>query len=730
MRLNMTKSALVELYQQACKLLKKGDVLQAQVKFNQIKKIEPNYRSVNYFLARCKADLDGPADDVYDLLAKHLATNTAKNRVAAYQLGLKIALQAQDKAKFEQILQQAKKEQITGLAKFERAFKQLDAKKQLRLKFKFIQFAKSKTPIAQTSAPKYRAYKFFINGMTPVQKQSFTDGKWHEFAVTTPKALEFKGYMACTIKDERKYYRKFLPDLPDAFLRKMFNDYLEEDEFFKTKWEKSRVFSLLQVPVFERHKIAELLELNELLDETARRHLQGCEDLVELKKAGECLPLSEANKFKELELLQDFGYICAKNCGQTIHLADKCQFERDFKRALQKKSRKKLPFKHPAATYRPTREQLLFMQWLAQNKALVVNLLGVGGSGKTHTLGQILDPRKTLALAPTHKARLNLAQHGFYHNDTLQHVIYELENGNESVITDYEVVILDEVSMAPLELLAKLVTSATVGVRYLLVGDEKQLPPVTQDEDALSVCGDALELIKAYGSCFYFRANLRCKNQALNKFIWACRTKDLANLATSTAFQTATVKEMLNDKFKHQALEECMILAYRNHTVGLINQQFYRLLAQNKPHVPFYFQNGFGRGGFFVGAQVVFYHNDDNYQNYGYTNSEFGKVTALNLVENEDKSTVTVETEVKKYVLPLSRARKDLFLAYALTIHKAQGSGANKVYVLEADDYGLAYTAVSRTKQELYFVKMTREMLLDALQKETPRKQNISLEHK
>ena len=67
------------------------------------------------------------------------------------------------------------------------------------------------------------------------------------------------------------------------------------------------------------------------------------------------------------------------------------------------------------------------MKWLAQNKHVVINLLGVGGAGKTYTLGQILDPKKTLALAPTHKARLNLAQHGFFNNDTLQHVIYEIE---------------------------------------------------------------------------------------------------------------------------------------------------------------------------------------------------------------------------------------------------------------------------------------------------------------
>ncbi|HAB49050.1 MAG TPA: exodeoxyribonuclease V subunit beta, partial [Lactobacillus sp.] len=109
----------------------------------------------------------------------------------------------------------------------------------------------------------------------------------------------------------------------------------------------------------------------------------------------------------------EFGYLCKKNCGHTLHLADKCQYERNFSQLLGQISRRKLPLVHPPKTYRPTKEQFDFLKWLAQNKHVVINLLGVGGSGKTYTLGQILDPKKTLALAPTHKARLNLAQHGF-----------------------------------------------------------------------------------------------------------------------------------------------------------------------------------------------------------------------------------------------------------------------------------------------------------------------------
>ncbi len=83
--------------------------------------------------------------------------------------------------------------------------------------------------------------------------------------------------------------------------------------------------------------------------------------------------------------------------------------------------------------------------------------------------------------------------------------------------------------------------------------------------------------------------------------IAACRAGNSSYLAHSQAFKTATGKEMVLAKYQHEALEECMILAYRNKTVGLINQQFYRILSKDKQKVvPFYFQNGLGRGGFLL----------------------------------------------------------------------------------------------------------------------------------
>lgn len=280
----MLEKTIRKTYQEACEAMRQKEYQKARFYFDEVRQSAPTYRSVNYFLAKCAFVLNEAEENIYPLVSAHLATETTKNREAAYQLALKTAVKFKNETKLADFLEQAKADAVPKLEPFAETLAKWTGKAPMHLRFKFIQFAKNKTPIAKTSHPKYRAYKFFINGMSEHQKQRFATGKWQELAVTKPKFLEFKGYMSCSIRDERTYYRKYLPKFPDLFLRSVFNDHLEEDEFFKSKWERSRVFSLLQIPAFDRPKIAELLELNDLLDETAKRHLKGCDDLVYLKK--------------------------------------------------------------------------------------------------------------------------------------------------------------------------------------------------------------------------------------------------------------------------------------------------------------------------------------------------------------------------------------------------------------------------------------------------------------
>ena len=278
--------------------------------------------------------------------------------------------------------------------------------------------------------------------------------------------------------------------------------------------------------------------------------------------------------------------------------------------------------------------------------------------------------------------------------------------------------------MVTTQMLAQLFDKLGPGYRYLLAGDDQQLPPVSQDLDALNVCGDLMGLIKQEGSYYEFKTNLRCQNKQTAALIAAIRAKNLQLVTKKAGKFTGDKRDMLNYKYFHPALEDCMILAHRNLTVGKINQQYYRVLTKDgRAKTPFFFKNDYGHGGFFEGAQVVFYQNDDEKQRYGYTNSEFGIVTELHLEDKEPK--IKVKTASNEYELPLYVANRDLFLAYALTIHKAQGSGSRRVYVLEAANDSLLYTAVSRSRGELFFVDLDASQVVEALSQPVAKKRNV-----
>lgn len=720
---------LAETYQKGIAKIKAKDYQQAMAFFESVFQENAGFLSVCYYLGKCHYFLR-EFDEAEKFLELHTKNDTEKNQGQAWKLLTKIYVSRQDKEKAASSLQEASEHGAEKLAGLKEKIAKIDeASFSKKMRFKFLQLAKNKTPIAKTDLKEYEKVKFFINGMTDEQKKKFCDGKWHELEVTKPKKVKFKGFMSVALLDDRGYYKKYLPKIGSLYLRSSFNDYLEEDRFFKTKWEKSKVFALLLTKIFSREMIEKLLLQNDLLDTQAKRHLKGCDDLVYLKKQGEVMPLSSEHVLENAEQLRKFGFICDKNCQNTVHLKEKCLGERLIKKLLKQTTRQKLPFRHPPKEYRPTKEQFRFIHWIFQNNHRIISLLGVGGSGKTYTLGQILDHERVLALAPTHKARINLEKCGFKHNETIQKVIYELENSQSELIDgdDYDVIVIDEISMVTQDMLKTLLQYVGNDYRFIFLGDDKQLPPVSQDEDALEVCGNVMKLLIQSGSHFDFQANLRCKDERVRMFIAQCRYKNTENLKQLHVFKQSKADDMIAYKLKHLPLEDCMIIAYRNATVGRINEQFFKVLSKGKQNVvPFEYKNGYGRGGFFVGAEVVFYRNDDQYQKYGYTNSEFGKIVSLELPGEKNKNgKVVVKTDQKEYVLPIWRAKEDLLLAYALTIHKAQGSGAKRVYVLEAVDYGLAYTAVSRTKKELCFVEMTLDDLCLALETPTREKANV-----
>lgn len=126
-------------------------------------------------------------------------------------------------------------------------------------------------------------------------------------------------------------------------------------------------------------------------------------------------------------------------------------------------------------------------------RSSVFVLTGGPGTGKTFTAGRLLKtltsnhPCKINVAAPTGKAALTLQTALSKTLDVpLQaktlHALLGIKgaqkNDEETTILPYDILLIDECSMIDVELMAKLLSSIKTGARLILLGDPYQLPPV------------------------------------------------------------------------------------------------------------------------------------------------------------------------------------------------------------------------------------------------------------
>lgn len=708
----------------------------AQIIYNE----KPTYKSIGYFYGKIEYELKKYKHSE-KLLANFVRQKPRPkaNMANAYSFMANLAIVDEDADTAMKLLKRA--------AGFGLSNKKLDKinKKIERLKLadepiekrtnnskfrvRMDRLASNGTPIVTTTEKEYASAYIFVDKLDFDQIQMLSDREWHELRMTTPRYTNIPGYMSASALESRTLFEKYLPKMTDIRYMSAFNDYLEENLYFQQKWELSKVFALLQVPEFNKEIVEQLLTESHLIDGMVLKHLVAIDDLTMLKEFGEVMSVKQKKHFKALELMQsdEFGFLNNDESQGVLYLNDKLRYEKEIKSGLVALSSQELPFLTSTGDFQPLDEQVDFLEWLKSQNRRIVSLLGVGGSGKTFVLGHVLDTSKVVGLAPTHKAKLNLVDNGFGIIGTVQSVVANTPSVQE--FKHYDTVVIDEVSMLTVEMMAKVLSFFPSTTRFILVGDEAQLPPVSLDEDALSVTGDLMGLIKKFGTGFFFTENRRAKNVELRELIANVRATQDNYIRQTNSYKSASYTAMLQDKKQHLDLEDVMILAYSNNHVAQVNEYFYKNLGANSDVVvPFFKRGKYGRGGFFVGAKVMFYNNDDSFI-HGYTTSEYGEITGLRVsnVGSGDYGEVeiTISGTGKVYKLPVWQAKRDLLLAYAITIHKSQGSGARKVYVMEAADYGLAYTAVSRAKEELVFVDYSREQLIQALHTPSPKKLNL-----
>lgn len=371
----------------------------------------------------------------------------------------------------------------------------------------------------------------------------------------------------------------------------------------------------------------------------------------------------------------------------------------------------------------------------ARNGLLVIT--GGPGTGKTTTINAIiqyfeLEGMEIRLAAPTGRAAKRMKETTGYDAQTI-HRMLELCGGpeddkgvtferNENNPLDADVIIVDEMSMVDINLMNSLLKAVDVGTRLILVGDVNQLPSVGPGnvlKDIInSDCFNVVKLTKIFrqASESEIIVNAHKINDGedihLNKYSkdFLFLHRDNANAVINAMI--TLVREKLPAYVKADMMDIQVMSPMRKGPVGVerLNTVLQEYLnpkddAKNEKEL--------GDIIYREGDKVMQIKN--NYQmeweirgkygipkekGLGVFNGDIGIIRHISKYAEE----VTVEFEDSKFVTYDFKQLEELELAYAITIHKSQGSEYPAVVIPMLSgprmlmNRNLLYTAVTRAK--------------------------------
>ena len=412
----------------------------------------------------------------------------------------------------------------------------------------------------------------------------------------------------------------------------------------------------------------------------------------------------------------------------TLNLQDSVQedvLEEKIKR-IQKASRIELDEKQQEA-----------VRECVKNGLLVIT--GGPGTGKTTTINAIIryfemEDLDICLAAPTGRAAKRMTETTGYEAKTI-HRLLELTGGPEQAQENIrfernaqnpleaDVIIIDEMSMVDVFLMHALLSAIVPGTRLILVGDVNQLPSVGPGsvlKDIISSgCFPVVELVKIFrqASQSDIVVNAHKINQGV-PVILDNKSRDFfflkrydANVIISIVI--TLIQKKLPGYVEASPYEIQVLTPMRKGLLGVerlngILQQYLNPPSKEKK------EREHGQGLFREGDKVMQIKN--NYQleweirgNYGIPvekgvgvfNGDTGVIREI----NEFAETITVEFEEKRFAEYSFKQLEELELAYAITIHKAQGSEYPAVVIplLQGPrmlmNRNLLYTAVTRARK-------------------------------
>lgn len=371
----------------------------------------------------------------------------------------------------------------------------------------------------------------------------------------------------------------------------------------------------------------------------------------------------------------------------------------------------------------------------AVNSGLLV-ITGGPGTGKTTTINTIIKYFESEGMdislaAPTGRAAKRMSEMTGYEAKTI-HRMLELSGGmedrvgferNENNPLETDVIIIDEMSMVDINLMHSLLKAIVPGTRLILVGDVNQLPSVGAGsvlKDIIdSKCFHVVKLTKIFRQAS--QSDIIVNAHKINRgeeVVLDNKSMDFFFLKRYDADVIISVMIQLIQqklpKFVNATPYDIQVLTpMRKGLVGV--ERLNRILQQYlNPPDKTKKEHEYGDGLFREGDKVM--QTKNNYQiewevrsKYGFAiekglgvfNGDMGVVRKI----NDYTETMTVEFDEGRMVEYPFKMLEELELAYAITIHKSQGSEYPAVVIPLLNgpkmlmNRNLLYTAVTRARK-------------------------------
>lgn len=375
-------------------------------------------------------------------------------------------------------------------------------------------------------------------------------------------------------------------------------------------------------------------------------------------------------------------------------------------------------------------------------------LTGGPGTGKTTTLNALIRifERRNLSIslcAPTGRAAKRITELTGYDAKTL-HRLLEVEWGkggkqsfskNKKNPLDYDIIIIDEMSMVDTMLFKALLEACRITTRIILVGDSDQLPSVGAGNilgdliDCGRISGIKLEKIFRQSDSGDIVKNAHkvisgqiptIDNNSKDFFFLKNYNPELASRVTCEL-----VSERLPNAYGFSSVEDIQVLcpskkgACGSYNLNILLQEALNPYKKNTKELHY-------KGiAFREGDKVMQVKNDYDISwtadsgecGNGIFNGDIGTVLSVD-VRNRSLA-VRFDDKVATY---FDEDLEILELGYAITVHKSQGSEFDCVVIPICDTSkllryrNLIYTAITRAKKMLVFVgneEIMKEMILN-----------------